>query len=97
MGAYVACVHNESGRCSTMHLGMKLVIEPSSALSLAVILGSTLGGQASSAEAWRRLVQGIAERRPASEHDVVVRVLVVISGGNVELGKVGGWFTGLDI
>jgi hypothetical protein len=80
-----------------MHLGMKLVIEPSSALSLAVILGATLGGQASSAEAWRRLVQGIAERRPASEHDVVVRVLVVISGGNVELGKVGEWFTGLDI
>jgi hypothetical protein len=85
--------------------GMKLVIEPSSALSLAVMLEPTAPAAAQaqpSAEPWIDLVKEIVAARAAREPaqaseageagELVVRVLVVITGGNVEWGKVAKWF-----
>jgi threonine dehydratase len=84
---------------------MKLVIEPSSALSLAVMLEPTAPAAAQAqplAEPWIDLVKEIVAARAAREPaqaseageagELVVRVLVVITGGNVEWGKVAKWF-----
>lgn len=74
---------------------MKLIIEPSSALSLAVLLSPP----SSTSHPWKDLVESIVASRPGSssgDEDEVVRCLVVISGGNVELEKVLGWFQGVE-
>jgi threonine dehydratase len=74
--------------------GMKLIIEPSSALSLAVLLSPP----SPKSHPWRDLVESIVAGRACSSSggDEVVRCLVVISGGNVELDKVLGWFQGVE-
>lgn len=73
---------------------MKLVIEPSSALALAVLLSLPTE---SPDEPWRDLIADVVASRPRAPAgeagaDAVVRVLVVISGGNVEFGQVLKWF-----
>lgn len=74
--------------------GMKLIIEPSSALSLAVLLSPP----STTSHPWRDLVESIVAGRAGSSSggDEVVRCLVVISGGNVELDKVLSWFQGVE-
>lgn len=87
---------------------MKLIIEPSCALALAVMLEPTAPAAADaqpSAEPWVDLVKEVVASRVARESDrvkaaaaasqideLVVRVVVVITGGNVEFAKVLGWF-----
>lgn len=82
---------------------MKLVIEPSCALALAVMLEPTAPAAAHaqpSAEPWLDLVkENVASRvaretkKSVSEKELVVRVVVVITGGNVEFKKVLTWFS----
>jgi hypothetical protein len=68
---------------------MKIIIEPSSALPLATILGGTLGGSEDSAE-WRRIVKDIVRAKSArGDPDVhTIRIVVIITGGNVSFKQV---------
>ncbi|KAI5449093.1 hypothetical protein NCC49_005320 [Naganishia albida] len=76
---------------------MKIIIEPSSALALATILGNTLGGSEDSAE-WKRIVREVVHARhergePEPEK---LKVVIVISGGNVVLTQVLRMFEKLE-
>lgn len=77
--------------------GMKIIIEPSSALAPATILGNTLGGSEDSAE-WKRIVREVVHARhergePEPEK---LKVVIVISGGNVVLTQVLRMFEKLE-
>lgn len=82
---------------------MKLIIEPSSALALATILSSTLGGSPlpSTDSTWAKVVREAAERRALASEDqgtpVVVRAVVIISGGNVDLAAMNELFASVAV
>ncbi|KAJ9119562.1 hypothetical protein QFC22_003271 [Naganishia vaughanmartiniae] len=76
---------------------MKIIIEPSSALAPATILGNELGGPEDSTE-WRRIVQQavLAKIEKGVAGPISLRVVVVISGGNVALTSVLKMFEELE-
>lgn len=76
---------------------MKIIIEPSSALAPATILGRTLGGSEDAAE-WKRIVRDVVRAKSArGDRDAhVLRVVVIISGGNVALTQVLRMFEDLE-
>jgi threonine dehydratase len=76
---------------------MKIIIEPSSALAPATILGNTLGGSEDSAE-WKRIVREVvqAKREGGEGEPEELKVVVVISGGNVVLTQVLRMFEKLE-
>jgi threonine dehydratase len=76
---------------------MKIIIEPSSALAPATILGDTLGGSEDSAE-WKRIVREVieAKRERGEAEPEKLKVVVVISGGNVVLTQVLRMFEKLE-
>ena len=80
-----------------MHEGMKIIIEPSSALAPATILGNELGGPEDSTE-WRRIVQQVVQAKieKGDAGPISLRVVIVISGGNVALTQVMKMFEELE-
>lgn len=68
---------------------MKIIIEPSSALPLATILGDTLGGSEDAAE-WKRIVQEIVQAKSTRGNPDahILRIVVIITGGNVSFKQV---------
>jgi hypothetical protein len=76
---------------------MKIIIEPSSALAPATILGSELGGPEDSTE-WRRVVQQVVQAKieKGVTSPISLRVIIVISGGNVALTQVLKMFEELE-
>lgn len=80
-----------------MHEGMKIIIEPSSALAPATILGNELGGPEDSTE-WRRIVQQVVQAKieKGVTGPISLRVVIVISGGNVALTQVMKMFEELE-
>lgn len=76
---------------------MKIIIEPSSALAPATILGNTLGGSEESIE-WRRIVGEVvqAKRERGEAEPEKLKVVVVITGGNVVLTQVLRMFEKLE-
>lgn len=76
---------------------MKIIIEPSSALAPATILGNTLGGSEDSAE-WKRIVREVVQtkRERGEAEPEKLKVVVVISGGNVVLTQVLRMFEKLE-
>jgi hypothetical protein len=77
--------------------GMKIIIEPSSALPLATILGGTLGGSEDAAE-WKRIVQDIVRAKSArgDPDGHIIRIVVIITGGNVSFKQVLRMFENLE-
>lgn len=77
--------------------GMKIIIEPSSALAPATILGNTLGGSEESIE-WKRIVGEVvqAKRERGEAEPEKLKVVVVITGGNVVLTQVLRMFEKLE-
>ena len=76
---------------------MKIIIEPSSALAPATILGDTLGGLEDAAE-WKRIVRDVIQTKRArgDSNPHIVRVVIIISGGNVALDQVLRMFEQLE-
>lgn len=76
---------------------MKIIIEPSSALAPATILGNTLGGSEDAAD-WKRIVQDVVQTKVArgDPEANILRVIVIISGGNVALTQVLRMFEKLE-
>ncbi|KAJ9112847.1 hypothetical protein QFC20_002175 [Naganishia adeliensis] len=76
---------------------MKIIIEPSSALAPATILGNTLGGSEDPIE-WKRIVGEVvqAKRERGELEPEKLKVVVVISGGNVVLTQVLRMFEKLE-
>lgn len=68
---------------------MKIIIEPSSALAPATILGNTLGGSEDSAD-WKRIVRDVVQARHerGEEEPERLKVVIVITGGNLVLTQV---------
>jgi hypothetical protein len=77
--------------------GMKIIIELSSALAPATILGSTLGGSEDAAE-WKRIVKEIVQAKSArgDPDSHMLHIVIIISGGNVALTQVLRMFEDLD-
>lgn len=76
---------------------MKVIIEPSSALAPATILGDTLGGSEDSAE-WKRIVREVvqAKHEGGEIEPEKLKVVIIISGGNVVLTQVLRMFEKLE-
>jgi threonine dehydratase len=71
---------------------MKIIIEPSSAMTVAALLGHAALDLQSSAE-WRQVVRNVLLRRQQKgDKSTTVRVCVIIGGGNVSFDKVFEWF-----
>lgn len=71
---------------------MKIIVEPSSAMTVAALLGQSALDSASSRD-WQRIVNDIISRRQerGNEHRTI-RACVIVGGGNVSFDKVFGWF-----
>ena len=71
---------------------MKIIIEPSSAMTVAAILGQH-ALDSSASEEWQQIVGDIISRREErGDENRTIRACVIIGGGNVSFDKVFDWF-----
>ena len=71
---------------------MKIIIEPSSAMTVAALLGQHALDSPASKE-WQQIVGDIISRREErGDENRTIRACVIIGGGNVSFDKVFDWF-----